>query len=317
MSDTGEVTAVELVGLTKSYGRTRATEDIDLSIAPGEVVALLGPNGAGKSTTIDMLLGLTRPDHGTARIFGQHPAEAVRSGRVGAMLQDGQLPPDLTVRELLVLVAGLHQAPQPVADALDRAGIADLARRRAGKLSGGQTQRVRFALAGVSSPELLVLDEPTAGMDVGSRLTFWESMRAQADAGRTVLFATHYLEEADEHADRIVVIRQGRVVADGSTTEIKSIVTERVVRATLAGADAHALEALPGVEAATVRGESVELRCSDSDSTLRALFTTFPAVCDIEVTGAGLTDAFVALTGSAAAADGTRPRSRRAEGVQS
>lgn len=293
----GAVPAVELDGLSKSYGRTLAVDAIDLAIRQGDVVALLGPNGAGKSTTIDMLLGLIKPDRGSVRLFGGSAEAAVRQGRVGAMLQDGQVPPDLSVRELVVLVAGLHREPLPVHEALERAGVADLAKRRAGKLSGGQMQRVRFALAMVSDPDVLVLDEPTAGMDVASRLAFWTSMRKHAAAGRTVLFATHYLEEADEHADRIVVIRQGSIVADGSTTEIKSVISERTVKATLADADSDRLAALPGVVSVTVRGNTVELRCSDSDAALRALLAGYPDAQGIEVSGAGLTDAFVALTG--------------------
>ncbi|MGH3096706.1 MAG: ABC transporter ATP-binding protein, partial [Streptosporangiales bacterium] len=224
--------AVALAGLRKTYGPTIAVDGVDLVVAPGEVVALLGPNGAGKSTTIDMMLGLTRPDTGTSALFGLDPRQAIQAGHVGAMLQIGQLLPDVTVKEVVSLVASLHTHPLLVTEALERAGIPDLAKRKAVKLSGGQMQRVRFAMAIVADPDLLVLDEPTAGMDVSSRVAFWKAMRAQAESGRTVLFATHYLEEADEQADRIVMIRAGRIVADGSTTEIKSIVTERLIRAT-------------------------------------------------------------------------------------
>ncbi|HEX6445802.1 MAG TPA: ABC transporter ATP-binding protein [Streptosporangiales bacterium] len=288
--------AVLLSGLRKRYGPTVAVDGVDLTIAPGEVVALLGPNGAGKSTTIDMMLGLTKPDAGSARVFGRAPHDAIRAGHVGAMLQIGQLLPDITVREVVALVASLHRHPLPVTEALERAGIADLAKRRAGKLSGGQMQRVRFAMAIVPDPDLVVLDEPTAGMDVESRLAFWQSMRRQAEAGKTVLFATHYLEEADEQADRIVMIRKGQIVADGSTTEIKSIVTERVIRATLPHADRSALQALPGVERADVHGTSVEMHCTDSDAALRALLSGYADARHVEVTGADLTEAFLALT---------------------
>ncbi|MBO0830322.1 MAG: ABC transporter ATP-binding protein [Streptosporangiales bacterium] len=299
VADTAAATgaAVLLSGLRKRYGPTTAVDGVDLAIAPGEVVALLGPNGAGKSTTIDMMLGLTKPDAGSARVFGLGPQDAIRAGHVGAMLQIGQLLPDITVREVVALVASLHRHPLTVTEALQRAGIADLARRRAGKLSGGQMQRVRFAMAIVPDPDLVVLDEPTAGMDVESRVAFWQSMRRQAEVGKTVLFATHYLEEADEQADRVVMIRNGRVVADGSTTEIKSIVTERVIRATLPGAERAALQALPGVDRVDVHGTSVELHCTDSDAALRALLSAYADARHVEVTGADLTEAFLALTG--------------------
>jgi ABC-2 type transport system ATP-binding protein len=289
--------AVNLTGLEKSHGPVRAVAGVDLRIAPGEVVALLGPNGAGKSTTIDMLLGLATPDAGTVRIFGLPPGEAVRRGRVGAMLQLGELLPRVTVREVVHLTAALQGHAAHVDRSLERAGIADLARRRTGKLSGGQAQRVRFAMATVADPDLLVLDEPTAGMDVATRRHFWETMRAEAVAGRTVVFATHYLEEADEHADRIVLLGSGRVVADGSITEVKQLARGHTIRATLPGADTAALEALPGVERVERRGETVVLHCGDSDSALRELLATEPDACHVEVSGADLTDAFLSLTG--------------------
>jgi ABC-2 type transport system ATP-binding protein len=198
--------AVVLTGLRKHYGEVRAVDGVDLTIAPGEVVALLGPNGAGKSTTVDMLLGLTTPDAGAVTIFGSDPHGAVADGRIGAMLQGGALLEDATVGETVGMVASLHRKPLPVAEALRRAGIEDLADRRSTKLSGGQKQRVRFAVAMVSDPDLLVLDEPTAAMDVQTRREFWLSMQEFTDAGRTVLFATHYLEEAEEYADRVVFL---------------------------------------------------------------------------------------------------------------
>ncbi len=200
----------------------QAVDGVDLLVAPGEVVALLGPNGAGKSTTVDLLLGLTCPDGGKARIFGRSPREAVAAGEVGAMLQDGALLEDATVGETVGLVAALHRRPLPVAEALRRAGVAELAGRRCNKLSGGQQQRVRFAVAIVSDPDLLVLDEPTVGMDVATRRSFWHSMRHFSDAGRTVLFATHHLEEAQEFADRVVLMRSGRITADGSVAEVRA-----------------------------------------------------------------------------------------------
>jgi ABC-2 type transport system ATP-binding protein len=287
--------AVELRGLHKRYGQVHAVRGVDLSIRPGEIVALLGPNGAGKSTTIDMLLGLSRPDAGAVRLHGCTPAQAIAAGQVGALLQSGGLLPDLTVAESVRLVAGLHVDPLPVADVLGRAGIADLAGRRVGRLSGGQQQRVKFAMALVPEPDLLVLDEPTTGMDVVARRSFWQLLRVEAGRGRTVLFATHYLEEADAYADRVVLLRDGQVIADGSAAQVKSFASGRTVRATLPGADQVALAALPGVRSVELRGETVLMSCDDSDSALRALLASTPAA-DVEVTAADLEDAFVALT---------------------
>ncbi|MFE0027116.1 ABC transporter ATP-binding protein, partial [Amycolatopsis sp. NPDC059021] len=228
--------AVHLTGLRKHYGEVRAVDGVDLTIAPGEVVALLGPNGAGKSTTVDLLLGLSTPDSGTASVFGRTPGDAVKNGMIGAMLQGGALLEDLTVGETVGMVAALHREPMPVREALRRAGIEDLANRRATKLSGGQKQRVRFAVALVSDPDLLVLDEPTAAMDVGTRREFWKSMYAFTESGRTVLFATHYLEEAEEFADRVVLMRAGRIVADGSVAEVRALAGGRTIRAGVPGA---------------------------------------------------------------------------------
>ena len=250
MPETMLAAGLSLRGLTKSYGPVRAVAGVDLDIVAGETVALLGPNGAGKSTTIDMLLGLARPDAGEVTVFGRTPEEAVRAGLVGAMLQSGGLISEVSVRELLVLAASLYPAPMPVDEVLERADLTELADRRTTKLSGGQTQRVRFALSLVADPELLVLDEPTAAMDVETRRRFWTSMRQLAAAGRTVLFATHYLDEADEFADRIVLMAQGRVVADGPATAINAVVGGRTIRATLPGVPEAALAALPGAAAA-------------------------------------------------------------------
>jgi ABC-2 type transport system ATP-binding protein len=289
-------------GLTKSYGPVRAVDGVDLDIVSGETVALLGPNGAGKSTTIDILLGLTRPDAGEVTVFGRPPAEATAAGLVGAMLQSGGLLTEVTVRELLELAASLYPRSMPVDEVLARAGLTELARRRTTQLSGGQAQRVRFALALVPDPELLVLDEPTAAMDVQTRRGFWASMRELTASGRTVLFATHHLEEADQYADRVVLLARGRVVADGPATTIKSVVGGRTIRATLPGVDPAALRTLPGVTAVEVHGDAVSVRSTDADAALRALLSTQPAAHDVEVAGADLEDAFLTLTSSGASA---------------
>jgi ABC-2 type transport system ATP-binding protein len=290
---------VRLSGLRKTYGSTVAVDGVDLAIAAGEIVALLGPNGAGKSTTIDMLLGLTRPDEGTVTVFGRSAREACARGQVGAMLQNGGLLPGVTVRELMRIVGSLYPRARALEEVLAAAGVADIADARTDRLSGGQRQRLRFALALLPDPDLVVLDEPTAAMDVEARHAFWASMRAWAADGRTVVFATHYMAEADDFADRIVLLRRGRVVADGPTTEVKGLVEGRTIRATLRGVDdvvAAALRRLPGVRGIDVRGETIELNCADSDTALRALLAGYPWVSDIEIAGAALEDAFLALT---------------------
>jgi ABC-2 type transport system ATP-binding protein len=259
-------------------------------------VALLGPNGAGKSTTLDMVLGLLRPDAGTVSVFGAAPATAVAQGKVGAMLQTGALIRDLAVRELLEQMASLYPKPLNIDETIELVGIGDIAQRRTQKLSGGQTQRVRFALALVTNPDLLVLDEPTVAMDVESRHAFWTTMREFATRGKTVLFATHYLEEADAYADRAVLMANGDVVADGPTTEIKARVGTRSIRATLPDAPLEELERLPGVTRAERRGEAVVLTCSDSDTAIRALLAARADARDIEISGAGLEEAFLELT---------------------
>jgi ABC-2 type transport system ATP-binding protein len=292
---------IVLSGLEKTFkspqGPVRAVRGIDVSISVGETVAFLGPNGAGKSTTIDMLLGLLPPDKGTVTLFGKPPVEAIASGAIGAMLQTGALIRDLSVRELVTMMASLYPKPLDVDEVLELTGIADIANRRTQKLSGGQTQRVRFAVALVSNPELLVLDEPTVAMDVEGRHSFWTTMRGFAARGKTVLFATHYLEEADLYADRAILMANGRVVADGPTNEIKAMVGLRTIRVTLPGADLDELGRLPGVKSVERRGESVILSCSDSDATIRALLAAHPESHDIEIATGGLEQAFLHLTG--------------------
>ncbi len=294
-------TGVHVSGLTKSFkspqGPVHAVRGIDLRIDVGETVALLGPNGAGKSTTIDMVLGLTKPDAGRIELFGRAPADAIAAGSVGGMLQVGGVIPDLNVRELLDMMASLYPNPLGVTEVVELCRIDDLVGRKTTKLSGGQTQRLRFAIALIANPDLLILDEPTVAMDVEARRQFWTTMRQFATRGKTVIFATHYLEEADEYADRIILMARGSVVADGPATEIKAHVGLRTIRATLPGADVAALATLPGVTNVDTRGEAVILNCSDSDTALRALLPAYPTARDIEVTGAGLEEAFLQLTG--------------------
>ena len=199
-----------------------AVDDVDLTVQPGEIVAFLGPNGAGKTTTVDMLLGLTAPDAGTIEVYGTSPADAVRQGRVSAVMQTGGLLNDFTVEETVRAIAALHGRPDRVEVVLDRARLTDLATRRVEACSGGEQQRLKFALALLPDPDLVILDEPTTGMDVGARQEFWRAMRDDAALGRTIVFATHYLAEADEFAERTVLMNHGRIVHDAATTDVRA-----------------------------------------------------------------------------------------------
>ncbi|MCU1599576.1 MAG: putative transporter ATP-binding protein YvfR [Frankiales bacterium] len=296
MATTLTDTAIELSGVTKHYGEVHAVDGIDLTVRRGEILAFLGPNGAGKTTTIDMVLGLSVPTAGTVRVLGSKPEEAVANGLVSAVMQSGGLLKDLTVRETVRLTASFFPRPRPVEEVLARAGLADIGDRLVGKCSGGQQQRLRFAMALVPDPELIILDEPTTGMDVEGRREFWAAIREDAARGRTIVFATHYLDEADAYADRIVLVRRGRVVADGTSAEIKAMATGRQVRATLPGARVPDLQAIPGVESAEVRGDTILLQGRDSDMIARHLLTQTEAF-DLEVTSQNLEEAFLALTG--------------------
>ncbi|MFD0368577.1 ATP-binding cassette domain-containing protein [Streptomyces sp. NPDC127114] len=284
---------------------------MDLAIRRGETVALLGRNGAGKSTTINLLLGLDEPDGGRVRLFGAEPARAVAAGRVGAMLQDTRPVPRVTVRELVGFVARTYPDPLPVGEALALAGLTELADRRVDRLSGGQAQRVRFAVALSGNPELLVLDEPTAALDVEAREAFWASMRRYARRGNTVLFSTHYLEEADEHADRIVVVDSGRVLADGTAEQLKRAAGGSSVSFDLAGRPTDGLAALPGVTSAEIRGDRARLRSDDPDATVLAL-ASLGLVRRLEVAPVSLNDAFLSLTRGDAAQAGPAAQASRA-----
>ncbi|MEU6231793.1 ABC transporter ATP-binding protein [Kitasatospora sp. NPDC047058] len=301
-------------GVSKNYGRVRAVDGLDLVLRPGETVALLGPNGAGKSSSLDLLLGLREPDRGTVTLFGGTPRAAVAAGRVGAMLQSGGLMADVTVRELVRLACDVHPRGRAVTEVLADAGITELAGRRVDKLSGGQEQRVRFALAIAGANDLIVLDEPTTGMDVSVRQAFWASMRAQADAGRTVLFATHYLEEADSIADRVLVLHRGRLIADGTSAEIKAKAGARRITFELHDADGPCdeslLRTLPGtlsldVSARVPGVRTVRIRTADADAGVAGLYRAGLYPRGLEVTGLGLEQAFLTITGEQDAAGST------------
>jgi ABC-2 type transport system ATP-binding protein len=290
--------AVRLAGVTKDFGAVQAVRGIDLELAQGEIVAFLGPNGAGKTTTIDMVLGLSTPTSGGVEVLGLQPRDAIARGLVSAVMQTGGLLKDLTVRETVRYTASLFADTEDVDTVLAKAGITGIADRKVGKCSGGEQQRLRFAMALLSDPALLLLDEPTTGMDVEGRRAFWSAIREDAALGRTVLFATHYLEEADQYADRIVLISQGRIVADGTGAQVKAMTTGRTLRATLpdAGPEVlHELAGLRGVDSVETRGESVIVQAKDSDAVARFLLTRTRAR-DLEITAHGLEEAFLSLT---------------------
>ncbi|MFB4263482.1 ABC transporter ATP-binding protein [Nonomuraea sp. GTA35] len=292
--------ALEMRAVTKDYGPVTALAGVDLEVGEGETVAVLGPNGAGKSTLLSIALGLRAPGSGTVSVLGRAPLEALRAGRVGVLLQESGLLEDVRVGELVGAVAGMYPKPMPAGRAMRAAGVEDLAGQHVGRLSGGQRQRVRFALCVVGDPDLLVLDEPTVGLDVEGRRALWQEVRAMTGQGRTAVFATHYLAEADDYADRVVLLAGGRVVADGSVATVKSLVGGNEVRCTLHDADLSDLEILPGVLQVSVEGRSVSLRTKDSDATLRGLFAMFDDVRDVRVESTDLESAFVSLTGGRA-----------------
>ncbi|MGC4933783.1 ABC transporter ATP-binding protein [Gordonia sp. DT30] len=281
------------------HRRVTAVDHLDLTIGTGEVVAFLGPNGAGKTTTIDMILGLTRPDSGDIEVLGMPARAAAQAGRIAAVMQSGGLLPDFTVEETVRIVASLHGRTADVESAMARADIAKLAGRKVSRCSGGEQQRLKFALATLPDPDLIVLDEPTAGMDVESRRAFWAAMRADATNGRTVVFATHYLDEADDFADRIIMIAHGRIVADGSTAEIRNVASRRIVSAVVDDAELRTVAgAIADLEVVDRRGGRTYLSSADSDVLARCLLTSTHAR-DIEIATHNLEDAFVALTSAA------------------
>jgi ABC-2 type transport system ATP-binding protein len=314
MSHSGTGPVVSFENVSKHYGSLKAVDGLSLDLRPGETVALLGPNGAGKSTSLDMLLALRKPTSGKIRMFGRDPYHAVKNGLVGAMLQSGGLMPEVTVRELVTLVTGLHPKPEPVNTTLRRAGIEKIADQRVDRLSGGQTQRVRFALAIVGKCDLLVLDEPTTAMDVETRRLFWSSMKEEVAEGKTLLFATHYLEEADQAADRILVINRGRLLADGTPAEIKERAGAKRISFRLEKVNEPFLLGLPGVVSLDVRGDVVHIQSSDSDATLYAVLDAGYRPTEIEVSSLGLEQAFLAITAEDNLANGDSGSSAKARG---
>jgi ABC-2 type transport system ATP-binding protein len=288
--------AVTFENVSKHYGEVKAVNELSLEIPQGRTIAFLGPNGAGKSTSIDLLLGLKKPSSGTVRVFGRSPRQAIVSGQVGAMLQSGGLLSDVTVRELLTFMTKIHPKPVPVRELLKRANIEDFAEQKADKLSGGQTQRVRFAIAIAGDSDLIVLDEPTTGMDVENRQIFWQAMKAEAERGKAILFATHYLEEADQIADQVIVINKGRLLANGTAAEIKAQAGFQRISFRLPGVTRDQLLLLPNVVSLEVVNDRVLIQTSDSDKTFYSILDAGLRPEQIEISALGLEQAFVAIT---------------------
>ena len=284
-----------LEGVSKKYGEVRALRNVNFTVRAGEVVALLGPNGAGKTTAVKLLLGFLEPNAGKARVFGGDPTNPQNRMRAGAMLQVGKVPETLRVREHIDLFSTYYPKPMPLEEVLAVAGLEKLRDRKFGDLSGGQRQRTLFALAICGNPDLLFLDEPTVGLDVESRRALWEEIRRLVDRGKTVLLTTHYLEEADALADRIAVINQGAIIAEGTPAEIKAQTTGKRIRCITALSLSSLLQ-IPGVTDANQDREAVEIRAREAEPVVRALLAADPSLSGLEVTSAGLEEAFLALT---------------------
>lgn len=296
--NSSEPPTTELRNATKRFGSVTALDGVSFTAQPGEVLAVLGPNGAGKTTAINLMLGLLKPTEGNAFLFGGNPRNAQARMRTGAMLQISGVPSTLTVREHLTSFATYYPAPLSIDTALELAGLTEVANRLYGKLSGGQKQRVHFALAMIGNPDLLFLDEPTTGLDVGSRRDFWSQVREYLRGERTVVLTTHYLEEADALADRVILINAGRVIAEGTPAQIKQRAAGKRVRA-ITSLPLERLRALPGVTRAERVGNTTSLLTSQAEAVVLQLLTLDPTLTDLEVTGAGLEEAFLALTGDA------------------
>jgi ABC-2 type transport system ATP-binding protein len=302
---TEQAPLAQLTRITHRFGKTVALDAVDFNLAPGEVVALLGPNGAGKTTLVRILLGLIRSSEGQAQMWGLAPSNPAARRRVGVMLQVGRVPETLTVREHVHLFSSYYGSPVPVDETLAAAGVTEFARRRFGQLSGGQRQRALFALAICGRPDLLVLDEPTVGLDVEARGAFWTGVRGMIARGCSVLLTTHYLEEADAVADRLVILHSGRVIRDGSPQAIKRQIGARKIVCTTS-LDPGSLRAIYGVRSVAVSagsdgdtsdGHTVTLLTADAERVVRELLARDPGLRNLEVSGARLDEAFLALTG--------------------
>ncbi len=288
--------AVELQHVTKNYGSVQALKNISLTVKQGEVIAVLGPNGAGKSTSIALMLGMRRPSSASVTLFGENPRLANHRKHIGVMLQESGVPETLKVRELVELFGRFHDNPMGTREAIKMAGLEEKANTRLARLSGGQKQRVYFALALVGNPEVLFLDEPTSGLDVESRRNFWEQIKHQVAQGKTIILTTHNLEEADALAERIVVINQGQIIADGTPDEIKGHVGGKHVRFRALNMTIEELDTLVGTQSFHLINSKFEILTKEPEAVLATLFKQGVELSDLEVVGAGLEEAFLSLT---------------------
>jgi ABC-2 type transport system ATP-binding protein len=290
-----DAVVASLEGVSKNYGNVRALGGVYFGVRAGEIVALLGPNGAGKTTAVKLLLGLMQPNAGKVRVFGGDPVNPENRMRTGAMLQVGRVPETLRVREHIDLFSTYYQKHLPASEVLAAAGLQKLSDRKFGELSGGQKQRVLFSLAICGDPDLLFLDEPTVGLDVEARRALWDEIRRMVARGKTVLLTTHYLQEADALADRVAVINQGEIIAEGTPAEIKAKTSGKRIRC-ITGLSLQILRQIPGVHEANQDREAVEIRATAAEPVLRELLARDPTLSGLEVTSAGLEEAFLALT---------------------
>ncbi len=281
--------------VSKRYGPVPALDDLSMDLCPGEVVALLGPNGAGKTTAVRLLLGLLSPNAGSVHVQGRDPRERLARVHTGAMLQVSKVPETLKVREHIDLFRSYYPRPLSAVEVVRIAGLDGLENRLFGKLSGGQKQRVLFGLACCGNPDLLILDEPTVGMDIETRRSLWEQVRSLARQGKTVLLTTHYLEEADALASRIVVLNQGRIVAQGTPAEIKAKVSGRRIRC-VTMLDAESLREMETVIAVEKDREAVIVLTAHAEFVIREMLARDATLHSLEIASAGLEEAFLALT---------------------
>jgi len=298
MNQAGE-TIARLQGASKRYGDVLALDRVDLDVRRGEVQALLGPNGAGKTTAISLLLGLLRPDAGSALLFGQSPGSLTARSRLGAMLQTSGVPDTLTVGELVTLFRSYYAQPRSVADCVALAGVGDLLRIRYGRLSGGQQRRVQFALAICGRPQILFLDEPTTGLDLDARETMWKTIRQLVAEDCAVVLTTHYLEEAEALADQVSVLARGRIVAAGSVQQVRARVAQRRIRC-ISRLSEHAIGTWPEVRSVVRDGERIEIVTDLAETVVRQLLFEDSDLSELEVRRAGLAEAFVEITREAA-----------------
>ena len=305
MTGTQPAPIAELHGVTKRFRAVTALDDVSLELRRGQLTALLGPNGAGKTTAVRLMLGLTQPDAGSVSLFAMQPSERAARERVGVMLQISRIPDTLTPREHLALFSAYYPSPLAIDRVLAIAGLTEVADRRFGQLSGGQRQRTLFGIALCGNPDLLFLDEPTVGLDIEARHLFWEAIRGLVRDGRSVLLTTHYLEEADALADRVMVLHRGRIVSDGTPADVKRMVAGRRLRCVTRIPVAE-LARIPGVQSARADGSGIIALTSDAEALARHLLANDPTVSGLEIGGAGLEEAFMALTRDEAPGAGAR-----------